>query len=96
MRKNDFVKNVTAKVRDEEKFAVTLKETEAYLNAIRDAVIEAMQAGEEVAIPGFVKFSVADQNARIARNPQTGKEINVPAKKKVKVKILEKLKSSVR
>lgn len=96
MKKIDFVKNVTAKVRDEEKFAVTIKETEAYLNAFRDAVIEAMQADEEVMIPGFLKFSVGDQAARVARNPQTGDAIEVPAKKKVKVKILERLKSSVR
>ena len=47
-------------------------------------------------IPGFLKFSVGDQEARVARNPRTGETIDVPAKKKVKVKILERLKSSVR
>ena len=44
-----------------------------------------MHADEEVMIPGFLKFSVGDQAARVARNPQTGDAIEVPAKKKVKV-----------
>lgn len=96
MKKVDFVKIVTNKVKEGQQFAVTMRETEAYIEAIRDAVIEAMQDGDEIAIPGFVKFSVADQKERVSRNPRTGELVNVPAKKKVKVKILEKLKSSVR
>jgi DNA-binding protein HU-beta len=39
-----------------------------------------------VALVGFGSFSVATRAARKGRNPQTGKEIDIPAKKVVKFK----------
>ena len=95
MKKNDFVKAITEKVRATEKFEVTLKETEAYLDALKETVAEIMADGDDVSIPGFVKFSVADVPARDARNPRTGEIVKVPAKKKVKLKVLTELKNSV-
>lgn len=95
MKKIDFVKAITAKVKGTQKYDVTLKETEAYLDALKATIIEALTSGDEVLIPGFVKFSVGDQAARTARNPITGEPVDVPAKKKVKVKVLAGLKSSV-
>ena len=101
MKKNDFVKKVTEYVRrienaDGEKvFEVTLKETDAYLSAIKAAIIDELHDGGEVTWPGFVKFSVGDQAAREARNPRTGETIKVPAKKKAKIKVLSDLKASV-
>ena len=73
----------------------TQKETDAYLAAIKGAIINAMADGDEVAIPGLVKFVVVDVPARTVRNPQTGEVIQVPAKKKVKVKVLGELKEYV-
>ncbi|MBN2613860.1 MAG: HU family DNA-binding protein, partial [Bacteroidales bacterium] len=35
---------------------------------------------------GFGSFSVVQRSARTGRNPQTGKEIKIPAKKVVKFK----------
>lgn len=95
MKKNEFVKIVTEAVRGTEEFAVTQKETEAYLTAIKDAVVAAMADGEDVIIPGLIKFSVGDVAARVGRNPKTGEAINIPAKKKVKAKVLGELKNSV-
>lgn len=101
MKKNEFVKMVTEIVRryedknGEKMFDVTLKETEAYLNAIKSAVIDSLADGDEISWPGFVKFSVGDVAARTARNPQTGESISVPAKKKVKIKTLGELKAAV-
>ena len=101
MRKNEFIKKVTEYVKSvkneygEQVFDVTLKETDAYLKAIKDAVIDSLADGEEVSWPGFVRFSVGDQAARTSRNPRTGELIDVPAKKKVKVKALGDLKASV-
>lgn len=95
MKKNEFVKIITEAVRGTEEFAVTQKETEAYLTAIKDAVVAAMAHGEDVIIPGLIKFSVGDVAARVGRNPKTGEAINIPAKKKVKAKVLGELKESV-
>jgi DNA-binding protein HU-beta len=39
---------------------------------------QSMQKSEEVSIPGFGKFKVSVRPARKARNPQTGKEMQLP------------------
>ncbi len=43
-------------------------------------------------LPGLVKLSIGKRAARVARNPQTGAEIKVPAAKVVKAKVLKALK----
>ena len=101
MKKTEFIKKVTEYIRSiengngEQVFDVTLKETDAYMWAIKEAILETMDNSDEFAWPGLVKFSVVDQPARTAHNPRTGESVNVPAKKKVKVKILGELKNSV-
>ena len=51
------------------------------------AVIEeALEKGEEVSFLGFGKFAVTERAARTCKNPQTGKEMKVEAKKVVKFK----------
>lgn len=47
---------------------------------------KALKKGERVALVGFGSFAVAKRSARKGRNPQTGKEIKIPAKKVVKFK----------
>jgi nucleoid DNA-binding protein len=44
-------------------------------------VTEALQAGEEVQITGFGKFSVKERKAREGRNPQTGQKMKIAAQK---------------
>ncbi len=56
-----------------------------------DAFVEATtyelsKEGGRVALVGFGSFSVSTRAARKGRNPQTGKEIDIPAKKVVKFK----------
>jgi DNA-binding protein HU-beta len=45
---------------------------------------------------GFASFSVVKRAARKGRNPQTGKEINIPAKKVVKFKAGSGLQAKVK
>lgn len=51
------------------------------LDAIIGSVTESLKAGDDVALVGFGTFSVRERAARTGRNPQTGKEINIPAAK---------------
>ena len=51
------------------------------LEATLDAITAAVKAGDKVALVGFGTFSVRDRAARTGRNPQTGKEITIPAGK---------------
>ncbi len=55
----------------------------------------ALKKGERVALVGFGSFSIAERNARMGRNPQTGKEIKIAAKKVVKFKAGSELSENV-
>jgi DNA-binding protein HU-beta len=56
------------------------------LDAFIKATTQALKKGDRVALVGFGSFSVSKRSARTGRNPQTGKEIKIPAKKVVKFK----------
>jgi DNA-binding protein HU-beta len=50
------------------------------------AISDAMSKGENVQLIGFGTFSVQERKARTGRNPQTGKEMKIAAKKVVRFK----------
>lgn len=56
------------------------------LDAFIDATGNALANGDRIALVGFGSFGISERSARTGRNPQTGKEINIPAKKVVKFK----------
>ena len=56
---------------------------------------DALKNGEKVTFVGFGTFSVAERKARKGRNPQTGKEIKIAAKKVPKFSAGSALKAAV-
>ncbi len=56
------------------------------LDSFVDATTKALKNDDRVALVGFGSFSVSTRAARKGRNPQTGQEINIAAKKVVKFK----------
>ena len=56
------------------------------LDAVVSAVEGTLAKGGKVTLVGFGTFSVAKRAARIGRNPRTGKEIKIKAKKVAKFK----------
>lgn len=56
------------------------------LDAFASSVHGALKKGDRVSLVGFGSFSVSKRSARTGRNPQTGKEIKIPAKKVVRFK----------
>lgn len=56
------------------------------LDAFIDSTSTALKNGDRVALVGFGSFGVSERSARTGRNPQTGKEIKIEAKKVVKFK----------
>ena len=65
---------------------LTKADAKKALDAFIGATSKALKKGERVALVGFGSFSVAKRAARKGRNPQTGKEIKIAAKKVVKFK----------
>ena len=56
------------------------------LDAFVNNTTKSLKKGDRVALVGFGTFSVSKRAARKGRNPQTGKEIKIAAKKVVKFK----------
>lgn len=75
---------------------VSKASAEKALNAFTATVTKALKKGDRLSLPGFGTFSVTKRKARIGRNPQTGKEIKIPAAKVAKFKAGNLLKSAVK
>ena len=78
------------------KITCSKKEAEAAVNETFAAIEKALKKGDSVTIVGFGTFGVTKRKARIGRNPQTGKEIKIPAKKVPTFKAGKGLKDAVR
>ncbi len=69
---------------------------EKAINAFTNTVMKALKKGDKLALTGFGTFSLAKRRARTGRNPQTGKEIKIPATRVAKFKPGNMLKSAVK
>ncbi len=65
---------------------LTKADAKRALDSFIGATSGALKKGDRVALVGFGSFNVTKRAARKGRNPQTGKEINIAAKKVVKFK----------
>ncbi len=70
-----------------EKAGTTKKDAKALLDALTEVAHEEIIEAGELTIPGIGKLVLRDQKARTARNPATGEEITIPAKKVVKFRV---------
>ena len=78
-----------------QKSGLTKKDSEIALNAFIESVQGALKSNDKVQLVGFGTFEVRERNARKGRNPQTGKEITIPASKAPVFKVGKALKDSV-
>jgi DNA-binding protein HU-beta len=75
---------------------LTKAEAKKALDAFIGATSSALKDGDKVTLVGFGTFSVSGRSERKGRNPQTGAEINIAAKKVVKFKPGAELSSVVK
>lgn len=78
------------------KVTCTKAEAGNAVNAVIENIAKALKKGDSVTLVGFGTFSVKKRKARIGRNPQTGKEIKIAAKKVPAFKPGKELKETVR
>ncbi len=81
MTKKEFIALYTEKAKFE-----TKAEAERKLDAALDLFEEILIKGDDINFLGWGKFEVKDTPARVGRNPKTGVEVEIPAKKVVKFK----------
>ena len=80
MNRNELVDTVSGKT--------DMKKSDASkaVDAVFDAIAEALKGGDEVRLVGFGTFSVASRAASEGRNPRTGEKIKIAASKQAKFK----------
>jgi len=88
MNVKTLVKEVSTKV------GFTQKDVQTVIDTAFD-VIKNTVPSEEVALVGFGKFCVTERSARTMRNPSTGEQVQVPAKKAVRFKPAKSFKDNL-
>jgi integration host factor subunit beta len=65
------------------------------VNTILESMTEALGKGDNIELRGFGSFSVREYDSYVGRNPKTGKEITVKAKKLPFFKVGKELRKAV-
>ena len=89
MNKGDLINEVAAIVS-------TKKEAQDAVECVFEKIAEALKKGEPAQISGFGSFKVTKREARKGRNPQTGAEIQIEARKVPKFVAAKALKEAVK
>ncbi|MBL7686190.1 MAG: integration host factor subunit alpha [Deltaproteobacteria bacterium] len=64
-----------------EKIGYSKKESAEIVEMVFDTIKETLEKGEKIKISGFGNFVIRAKKPRIGRNPQTGEEIEISARK---------------
>ena len=89
MNKADLVNEVARVVK-------TKKEAQAAVDRVFSSIANALRRGDAVTVVGFGTFKVADRKARTGRNPQTGAQMYIEARKVPKFVAGKGLKDAVK
>ena len=79
-----------------EKSGLAKKDAEKAVNAVLDAVVETLKAGEKVQLVGFGNFEVRERAARKGINPLTKQPMDFPATKVPAFKAGKALKDAIK
>jgi len=90
MNKAELVEEVSSQT------GLTKKTSREGVNAVISAMTDSLGREEKVTLVGFGTFRVMERKARRGRNPQTGKELEIPAKKVPKFRPGKSLREAVR
>ncbi len=89
MNKAELIANVAGSA------DISKKDAEKAINAFIANITSALKKGEKVQLVGFGTFEVRARAARKGRNPQTNKEITIPASKVPAFKVGKALKDAI-
>ena len=78
-----------------EEVGLNKREARDFIELFFENMIEVLEQGEEVKLSGFGNFVLKDKNQRPGRNPKTGEEIPILARRVVTFRPGQKLKARV-
>jgi DNA-binding protein HU-beta len=89
MNKSDLVDEVSRVLK-------TKKDAQIAVDCVLSSITKTLEKGGSVTLVGFGTFKVAERKARKGRNPQTGEEMNIAARKVPKFVSGKALKEAVK
>jgi DNA-binding protein HU-beta len=89
MTKNELARELA------DDFELPRRQAVEFIEAMLDRITEVLKSGDRVQLTPFGQFKIRDRAARVARNPQTGEPVNVPAKRVLKFIAGRSLKEAV-
>ncbi len=89
MTKADIIEQIYEKV------GFSKKESAEIVELVFDTMKETLEKGEKIKISGFGNFVVRQKRPRIGRNPQTGEEIEISARRVLTFRPSQVLKSAL-
>ena len=78
-----------------EELGLNKREAKELVEMFFEEVRTALEAGDQVKLSGFGNFDLRDKNERPGRNPKTGEEIPITARRVVTFRPGQKLKARV-
>lgn len=93
--KKELVESMVKWVEKNKGMQMTKKETETLLKAFLETVVEYLKKGSKVQLVPYGSWEVRHRSSRKGRNPRTGQEINIPARKVPVFKVGKRMKESV-
>lgn len=89
MKKVELIESVAAKA------GITKADAGRAVDATLATITEALVKGDKIPLMGFGTFAISERAARVGRNPQTGAEVQIAARKAVTFKAGAALKEAV-
>jgi len=78
-----------------ERFEVKRTQAREFFDELTTLAEKELKRSGEFVLPGMVKLVVQKRKARMGRNPATGEEIKIPAKRVVKFRVSKKAKDAI-
>ena len=78
-----------------EELGLNKREAREFVDSFFEEIRENLEQGETVKLSGFGNFQLRDKNSRPGRNPKTGEEIPITARRVVTFKPGQKLRKRV-
>ncbi len=84
MKLSEFEMLLAEQARKELKRSVNKADVSAVLKALAVTLREPLKQGDSINLPGIGTFKAVERAARTGRNPRTGEQISIPARRQVK------------
>lgn len=78
-----------------EQFGFSIPEANDVTNQFFETIRHALENGQSVKLSGFGNFDLRDKKERPGRNPKTGEDVTITARRVVTFKVGQKLRAGV-